>query len=241
MVLESAVCRDSSVFILRIRWLSSRARFGATTRWRGKCGRGLLSRGCGSCFEQRKQVTTFGPYSPGQAVTMKRMGTGGHLPGRVGNVGEAARSMRIRGPDLASYPLSQVPDEAAGLVRALLAADKNQHFARARMTDAAAQGDSGCRLQAFHHCRRGHRDTAAMRTCATWSAALLRLECRATTSKTRSRARRSAGTRAGRCWLPQDEQIRRLNAARLQLDIMRVPGNDRELGRMRSRRRSWRT
>ena len=29
------------------------------------------------------------------------------------------------GPDLASYPLSQVPDEAAGLVRALLTADRN--------------------------------------------------------------------------------------------------------------------
>ena len=40
------------------------------------------------------------------------------------------------GPDLASYPLSQVPDEAATLVRALLTADKNQHFARARMTEA---------------------------------------------------------------------------------------------------------
>ena len=32
------------------------------------------------------------------------------------------------GPDLASYPLSQVPDEAAVLVRALLTADRNQQF-----------------------------------------------------------------------------------------------------------------
>ena len=40
------------------------------------------------------------------------------------------------GPDLASYPLSQVPDEAAGLVRALLTADRNQQFARSRMTEA---------------------------------------------------------------------------------------------------------
>ena len=31
---------------------------------------------------------------------------------------------RTPGPDLASYPLSQVPDEAAALVRALLAADR---------------------------------------------------------------------------------------------------------------------
>jgi len=28
-------------------------------------------------FEQRKQITTFGPYSPGQAVTLKRMGIEG--------------------------------------------------------------------------------------------------------------------------------------------------------------------
>ena len=28
-------------------------------------------------FEKRKQITTFGPYSPGQAVTLKRMGIEG--------------------------------------------------------------------------------------------------------------------------------------------------------------------
>ena len=32
-----------------------------------------------------------------------------------------------------------MPDEAAGIVRALLAADKNQHFARARMTEQQRQ------------------------------------------------------------------------------------------------------
>ena len=41
------------------------------------------------------------------------------------------------GADLASYPLGQVPDEAAPIVRALLMADKNQQFARSRMTYAA--------------------------------------------------------------------------------------------------------
>ena len=38
------------------------------------------------------------------------------------------------GADLASYPLNQVPEEAATIVRALLTADKNQHFARSRMS-----------------------------------------------------------------------------------------------------------
>ena len=60
-------------------------------------------------FSQRKSITTFGPYSPGQAVTMKRMGIegiylGGWATSAKGSVSEDP------GPDLASYPLSQVPD-----------------------------------------------------------------------------------------------------------------------------------
>jgi len=98
-------------------------------------------------FEQRRQITTFGPYSPGQAVMMKRFGMEGIY---LGGWATSARGSRSEdpGPDLASYPLSQVPDEAAGLVRALLTADKNQHF---------AQGDPGRRLSAFHPRRRRHR------------------------------------------------------------------------------------
>ena len=84
-------------------------------------------------FEGRKAITTFGPYSPGHAVAMKRMGIegiylGGWATSAKGSINEDP------GPDLASYPLSQVPDEAASLVRALLAADRNQYFARSRMT-----------------------------------------------------------------------------------------------------------
>src|SRR5260370_925755 len=84
-------------------------------------------------FEERKHITTFGPYSPGQAVTLKRMGIEGIY---LGGWATSARGSLAEdpGPDLASYPLSQVPDEAAGLVRALLTADKNQHFARIRMS-----------------------------------------------------------------------------------------------------------
>ena len=78
-------------------------------------------------FEQRRSITTFGPYSPGQAVAMKRRGIegiylGGWATSAKGSITEDP------GPDLASYPLSQVPDEAAPVVRALLTADKNQTF-----------------------------------------------------------------------------------------------------------------
>ena len=86
-------------------------------------------------FATGKSITTFGPYSPGQAVAMKKMGIeaiylGGWATSAKGSVQEDP------GPDLASYPLSQVPDEAAPIVRALLTADKNQFHARARMSEA---------------------------------------------------------------------------------------------------------
>src|ERR1700691_3912281 len=84
-------------------------------------------------FQAGKSITTFGPYSPGQAVTIKRMGIegiylGGWATSAKGSITEDP------GADLASYPLSQVPDEAATIVRALLTADRNQLFTRSRMT-----------------------------------------------------------------------------------------------------------
>src|SRR5512141_1920985 len=84
-------------------------------------------------FEKKQCITTFGPYSPGQAVALKRIGIEGIYLGGWATSAKGS-SHEDPGPDLASYPLSQVPDEAAGLVRALLTADKNQHFARMRMT-----------------------------------------------------------------------------------------------------------
>ena len=86
-------------------------------------------------YARHESITTFGPYSPGQAVMMKRMGIKGIY---LGGWATSAKGSTHEDPgaDLASYPLSQVPDEAASLVRALLAADKNQHFARARMSES---------------------------------------------------------------------------------------------------------
>ena len=71
-------------------------------------------------FAEGKSITTYGPYSPGQAVAQKRAGTegiylGGWATSAKGSINEDP------GPDLASYPLSQVPDEAAAIVRALAA------------------------------------------------------------------------------------------------------------------------
>ena len=137
-------------------------------------------------FAQRKQITTFGPYSPGQAVALKRVGIeaiylGGWATSAKGSANEDP------GPDLASYPLSQVPDEAAPIVRALLTADRNQRFARSRMSEANARppprsttGPSSSPTPT--------PGTAATRTCETSCAASSRPEFRAITSRTRSPA-----------------------------------------------------
>ena len=65
-------------------------------------------------FAAGKSITTFGPYSPGQAATIKRAGIegiylGGWATSAKGSITEDP------GADLASYPLSQVPDEAASI------------------------------------------------------------------------------------------------------------------------------
>ena len=86
-------------------------------------------------FAEKRSITTYGPYSPGMAVAMKRAGIEGIYLGGWATSAKGSKD-EDPGPDLASYPLSQVPDEAAGLVRALLTADRNQKFARSRRSEA---------------------------------------------------------------------------------------------------------
>ncbi len=89
-------------------------------------------------FSEGKSITTFGPYSPGQAVTIKRIGIEGVYLGGWATSAKGSRN-EDPGPDLASYPLSQVPDEAAPIVRALLAADRNQYYQRLHMSEEERQ------------------------------------------------------------------------------------------------------
>ncbi|HXZ78902.1 MAG TPA: isocitrate lyase ICL2 [Terriglobales bacterium] len=173
-------------------------------------------------FQQRKQITTFGPYSPGQAVTMKRIGMEGIYLGGWATSAKGS-SDEDPGPDLASYPLSQVPDEAAGLVRALLTADKNQHFARMRMSEEQRKANPVVDYRPFiiADADTGHGGDAHVRN-------LIRRLVEAGVPgyhiEDQKPGAKKCGHQGGKVLVAEDEQIKRLNAARLQLDIMRVPG-----------------
>jgi isocitrate lyase len=173
-------------------------------------------------FSQRRSITTFGPYSPGQAVTMKRCGIEGIY---LGGWATSAKGSTTEdpGPDLASYPLSQVPDEAAGLVRALLTADRNQHFLRMQMTDEQRAATPAVDYRPFiiADADTGHGGDPHVRN-------LIRRFVEAGVSgyhiEDQRPGTKKCGHQGGKVLVPSDEQIKRLNTARFQLDIMSVPG-----------------
>lgn len=173
-------------------------------------------------FAERKQITTFGPYSPGQAVTMKRNGIEGIY---LGGWATSAKGSTTEdpGPDLASYPLSQVPDEAATLVRALLTADRNQRFARARMTPEEREATPEYDFRPFiiADADTGHGGEAHVRNLVR---RFVEVGVPGYHIEDQKPGVKKCGHQGGKVLVAQDEQIKRLNSARFQLDIMQVPG-----------------
>jgi len=173
-------------------------------------------------FAERNQITTFGPYSPGQAVTLKRMGIegiylGGWATSAKGSITEDP------GPDLASYPLSQVPDEAAPIVRALLAADRNQRFTRSRLKESqrATSPEIDYRPFIIADADTGHGGEAHVRNLIR---RFVEVGVPGYHIEDQKPGTKKCGHQAGKVLVGVDEQIKRLNAARFQLDVMNVPG-----------------
>ena len=173
-------------------------------------------------FADKRSITTFGPYSPGQAVTMRRLGfegiyLGGWATSAKGSLDEDP------GADLASYPLSQVPNEAAVIVRALLAADRNQEYARSRMSEEERRASPVHDFRPFiiADADTGHGGDAHVRN-------LVRRFVEAGVPgyhiEDQRPGSKKCGHQGGKVLVSVDEQIKRLNAARFQLDVMKVPG-----------------
>ncbi|MCB1008909.1 MAG: isocitrate lyase family protein, partial [Acidobacteria bacterium] len=173
-------------------------------------------------FAEKRCITTFGPYSPGHATTMKRMGIEGIYLGGWATSAKGSTS-EDPGPDLASYPLSQVPDEAAVLVRALLTADRNQQFLRARMGDAqrAATPAYDYRPWIIADADTGHGGDPHVRNLVR---RFVEVGVPGYHIEDQRPGTKKCGHQGGKVLVSSDEQIKRLNAARFQLDVMRVPG-----------------
>jgi isocitrate lyase len=173
-------------------------------------------------FAEGKCVTTFGPYSPGQAVSMKRAGIDAIY---LGGWATSAKGSRAEdpGPDLASYPLGQVPDEAAPIVRALLTAERNQFHARSRMSEEQRRNTPEIDFRPFiiADADTGHGGDAHVRN-------LIRRFVEAGVPgyhiEDQKPGAKKCGHQGGKVLVGEDEQIRRLSAARFQLDVMGVPG-----------------
>ena len=173
-------------------------------------------------FEGGRSITTFGPYSPGQAVAMKRAGIqgiylGGWATSAKGSLHEDP------GPDLAGYPLSSVPDEAAGIVRALLTADRNQSFARSRMSAAERAEDPEVDYSPFiiADADTGHGGDPHVRNLIR---RFVEVGVPGYHIEDQRPGQKKCGHQGGKVLVGCDEQIKRLNAARFQLDVMGVAG-----------------
>ncbi|MFW7381762.1 MAG: isocitrate lyase/phosphoenolpyruvate mutase family protein [Oligoflexus sp.] len=173
-------------------------------------------------FAKGESITTFGPYSPGQAVAIKRMGIQGIYLGGWATSAKGSKTENP-GPDLASYPLSQVPDEAAGLVRALLSADKNQTYSRARMSEQERKKTAKYDFRPFiiADADTGHGGEAHVRNLIR---RFVEVGVPGYHIEDQKPGLKKCGHQGGKVLVPCDEQIKRLNAARFQLDLMGVGG-----------------
>ena len=108
-------------------------------------------------------------------------------------------------------------------MRALLTADKNQQFARSRMDEEQRRATPAVDFRPFiiADADTGHGGDAHVRNLIR---RFVEVGVPGYHIEDQKPGAKKCGHQGGKVLVGQDEQIKRLNAARLQLDIMRVPG-----------------
>lgn len=174
-------------------------------------------------FKDKRQEITFGPYSPTGAVRavmegIKVLYLGGWATSAKGSESEDP------GADLANYALDRVPKEGESWVRALLHQDEVQRSRRIRMTSVQRKrspatefnppliipdGDTGHGGE--HHIRNLVKKFVESKIGA------IHIEDQRAGCKV-------CGHQGQKVLVSSAEIIARLNTARLQFDIMKVPG-----------------
>jgi isocitrate lyase len=174
-------------------------------------------------FVERKQETTYGPFSPTGAVRavmegIKVLYLGGWATSAKGSESEDP------GADLANYALDRVPKEGGAWVRALLHQDEVQRSNRIRMTSLQRKktpaiefnppmiipdGDTGHGGE--HHIRNLVKKFVENKIGA------IHIEDQRAGCKV-------CGHQGQKVLVSTAEIISRLNTARLQFDVMKVPG-----------------
>jgi isocitrate lyase len=116
-----------------------------------------------------------------------------------------------------------VPNEAAPIVRALLTADRNQRFARSRISEAqrAASAEIDYRPFIIADADTGHGGDAHVRNLVR---RFVEVGVPGYHIEDQKPGAKKCGHQGGKVLVGVDEQIKRLSAARFQLDVMRVPG-----------------
>ena len=116
-----------------------------------------------------------------------------------------------------------MPDEAATLVRALLTADKNQFTPAPAMTEAQRSATPEVDFRPFiiADADTGHGGDAHVRNLIR---RFVEVGVPGYHIEDQKPGVKKCGHQGGKVLVSEDEQIKRLNAARFQLDIMQVPG-----------------
>ncbi|PIQ85663.1 MAG: hypothetical protein COV74_07850 [Candidatus Omnitrophica bacterium CG11_big_fil_rev_8_21_14_0_20_45_26] len=174
-------------------------------------------------FANRETNTTYGPYSGGQIVTMKRL-----IKNHIVYLGGWATSAQgddteEPGADLASYPLSRVPLEAARLIRALLKADGSQQYERMHMSESERNKTAAFDFRPWMiaDADTGHGGDAHTRNLIR---RFVEVGVPGYHIEDQKPGCKKCGHQGGKVLVSIEEHIKRLNAARFQLDVMGVPG-----------------